>query len=97
MTTKDYLKKLKSAQGVLAESEGANFTDSMMEITEIWSNDSCIGYFLRAAQIAGVDRILLGKSWMPIVWLLKRSPLMKRRSSIANIKHNLKTRLGEYK
>ena len=44
------------AQGVLAESEGANFTDSMMEITEIWSNDSCIGYFLRAAQIAGVDR-----------------------------------------
>ena len=28
----------------------------MMEITEIWSNDSCIGYFLRAAQIAGVDR-----------------------------------------
>ena len=44
MTIKDYLKKLKSAQGVLAESEGANFTDS------------CIGYFLRAAQIAGVDR-----------------------------------------
>lgn len=40
MTIKDYLKKLKSAQGVLAESEGANFTDSMMEITEIWSNDS---------------------------------------------------------
>ena len=37
-------------------SEGANFTDSMMEIAEIWSNDSCIGYFLRAAQIAGVDR-----------------------------------------
>ena len=28
----------------------------MMGITEIWSNDSCIGYFLRAAQIAGVDR-----------------------------------------
>ena len=56
MTIKDYLKKLKSAQDVLAESEGANFTDSMMEITEIWSNDSCIGYFLRAAQIAGVDR-----------------------------------------
>lgn len=56
MTSEDYLKKLKSAQGVLAESEGANFTDSMMEIAEIWSNDSCIGYFLRAAQIAGVDR-----------------------------------------
>lgn len=56
MTIKDYLEKLKSAQGGLAESEGANFTDSMMEITEIWSNDSCIGYFLRAAQIAGVDR-----------------------------------------
>lgn len=41
--------------------------------------------------------ILLGKFWMPIVRLLKRSPLMKRRRSIANIKHDLKTRLGEYK
>lgn len=36
MTIKDHLKKLKSAQGVLAESEDANFTDSMMEITEIY-------------------------------------------------------------
>lgn len=97
MTIKDYLKKLKSAQGGLAESEGANFTDSMMEITEIWSNDSCIGYFLRAAQMQELTGILLGKSWMPIVWLLKKFPLMKRRRSIANIEHDLKTRLGEYK
>ncbi len=56
MTIKDYLKKLKAAQGVMAESDEASFTESMMEIQEIWSNDSCIGYFLRAAQIAGVDR-----------------------------------------
>lgn len=56
MTIKDYLKKLKSAQGVLEESEGAAFTESVIEIAEIWSNDSCIGYFLRAAQISGVDR-----------------------------------------
>ena len=58
MTTKDYLKKLKSAQGVLAESEGANFTDSMMEITEIWSNDSCIGYFLcRVSNVRNLNNI----------------------------------------
>ncbi len=32
MTIKDYLKKLKAAQGVMAESDEASFTESMMEI-----------------------------------------------------------------
>ena len=27
-----------------------------MENTEIWSNDACVGYFLRAAPIVGLDQ-----------------------------------------
>ena len=30
--------------------------DAMKEATEIWSNDACMGYFLRAAQIAELDQ-----------------------------------------
>ena len=38
------------------DSAGASFTDAIMENTEIWSNDACVGYFLRAAQIVGLDQ-----------------------------------------
>jgi hypothetical protein len=34
MTIKDYLKKLKSAQGVLAESEGANFRGQLYRLDD---------------------------------------------------------------
>ena len=33
-----------------------SFADAMKEATEIWSNDACMGYFLRAAQIARLDQ-----------------------------------------
>lgn len=51
MTIKDYLQKVKSAN--LNET---GFTDTMMEATEIWSNDACEGYFLRAAQLVGLNQ-----------------------------------------
>ena len=51
MTIKDYLQKVKSAN--LNET---GFIDAMMEATEIWSNDACEGYFIRAAQLAGLNQ-----------------------------------------
>jgi hypothetical protein len=55
MTIKDYMRKVESAKMTPKDSAGASFTDAMMENTEIWSNDACVGYFLRAAQIVGLD------------------------------------------
>ena len=56
MTIKDYMRKVESAKMTPKDSAGASFTDAMMETTEIWSNDACVGYFLRAAQIVGLDQ-----------------------------------------
>ena len=54
MTIKDYMRKVESEKMTPKDSTGASFTDAMMETTEIWSNDACVGYFLRAAQIVGL-------------------------------------------
>ena len=56
MTIKDYMRKVESEKMTPKDSAGASFTDAMMETTEIWSNDACVGYFLRAAQIVGLDQ-----------------------------------------
>ena len=56
MTIKDYMRKVESAKMTPKDSAGASFTDAIMENTEIWSNDACVGYFLRAAQIVGLDQ-----------------------------------------
>ena len=56
MTIKDYMRKVESAKMTPKDSAVASFTDAMMETTEIWSNDACVGYFLRAAQIVGLDQ-----------------------------------------
>ena len=56
MTIKDYMRKVESEKMTPKDSAGASFTDAMMENTEIWSNDACVGYFLRAAQIVGLDQ-----------------------------------------
>ena len=56
MTIKDYMRKVESAKMTPKDSAGASFTDAMMENTEIWSNDACVGYFLRVAQIVGLDQ-----------------------------------------
>ena len=57
MTIKDYMRKVESAKMTPKDSAGASFTDAMMENTEIWSNDACVGYFLRVAQIVGLDQV----------------------------------------
>ena len=46
MTIKEYMRKVESAKMTPKDSAGASFTDAMMETTEIWSNDACVGYFL---------------------------------------------------
>ena len=74
MTIKDYMRKVESAKMTPKDSAGASFTDAMMENTEIWSNDACVGYFLRAAQIVGLDqadterRERLSEFYRKLVW-----------------------------
>ena len=55
MTIKEYLRGVEAAKMVPAASGEMSFADAMKEATEIWSNDACMGYFLRAAQIAELD------------------------------------------
>ena len=45
MTIKEYMRKVESAKMTPKDSAGASFNDAMMETTEIWSNDACVGYF----------------------------------------------------
>lgn len=61
MTIKKYLQGLEAANLKPVESEGISFVDAMQESTEIWNSDACKGYFIRAAQIAGVDRECIQK------------------------------------
>ena len=56
MTIKEYLRGMEAAKMVPAASGGMSFADAMKEATEIWSNDACMGYFHRAAQIARLDQ-----------------------------------------
>lgn len=56
MTIKEYLRGVEAAKIVPTASGGMSFTDAMKEATEIWNNDACMGYFLRAAQIAELDQ-----------------------------------------
>ena len=43
MTIKEYMRKVESAKMTPKDSDGASFTDAMMETIEIWSNDACVG------------------------------------------------------
>ena len=56
MTIKDYLRSLRTSQVIPSKPGGPSFEETMQEITEIWSNDACRGYFILAAQSAGLDR-----------------------------------------
>ena len=56
MTIKEYLRGVEAAKMVPAASGEMSFADAMKEATEIWSNDACMGYFLRTAQIAELDQ-----------------------------------------
>lgn len=66
------------------DSAGASFTDAMMETTEIWSNDACVGYFLRAAQIVGLDQADTRKVVEAFNTALMELPLMRQRIFTAN-------------
>lgn len=61
MTIKEYLQGVEAAKMVPVAPGGMSFTDAIKETMEIWSNDACMGYFLRAAQIAELDQDTIRK------------------------------------
>lgn len=94
MTIKDYMRKVESEKMTPKDSAGASFTDAMMENTEIWSNDACVGYFLRAAQTSVWIRQTLERSWKRSIRLLMELPLMRQRIFTANTER--RERLSEF-
>ena len=82
MTIKDYMRKVESEKMTPKDSAGASFTDAMMETTEIWSNDACVGYG-RHRSLAWI-RQTLERSWRRSIRLLMELPLMRQRIFTAN-------------
>lgn len=61
MTIKNYLQGIEAAKLTPAEPGGMSFVEAMQEAAEIWSNDACMGYCIRAAQLAGLDQDTIQK------------------------------------
>lgn len=49
MTINTYLQKLKKVNAPSEEADEMNFVDAIKNVTDIWSNDACQGYFIKAA------------------------------------------------
>lgn len=57
MTINTYLQKLKEVNAPSEEADDMNFVDAIKNVTDIWSNDACQGYFIKAAQSA-IQKVL---------------------------------------
>ena len=57
MTVKEYMEGLKKldAKGYRA-ADGTSASDGFANVTEIWSNNACIGYCIIAMENAGFDQ-----------------------------------------
>ena len=57
MTVKEYMERLKKldAEGYRA-ADGTPASDGFANVTEIWSNNACIGYCIIAMENAGFDQ-----------------------------------------
>lgn len=59
MTIKEYLGEIEKTKPSPGNPDGLSFMEAMQETTEIWSADACKGYFIRAAQTAGLEKDII--------------------------------------
>lgn len=61
MTIAEYMKQAQELDNQTTSKTGKPISELMAESVSIWSNDSCRGYFILAAQAAGLDRETIRK------------------------------------
>lgn len=61
MRINTYLQKLKEVNAPSEEADEMNIVDAIKNVTDIWSNDACQGYFIKAAQSAGLNQSAIQK------------------------------------
>lgn len=84
MTIKEYMRKVESAKMTPKDSDGASFTDAMMETIEIWSMMPAWAIFSGRHRSLVWIRQTLERSWKRSIRLLMELPLMRQRIFTAN-------------